>query len=303
LDLTWNASSGPTTTVESIAVSGTTVAVSGSFGSTYVLFYSTSAGGQLGSNWNGQYGDPYQWGFGSIPYLLGHPTSANVFIATSIGYYTWDAEYNQISYSAYMFHITTGGGGLFTYNSSGTVASTAQSLIIGASNMIYTTNGSSVTRWVVGTANAAATVYASWPNSTVCIWQRPTDNAVFVSCSDNYGGSNLVNVFNGTTLASLSYPSVFGYGGSPMAGVSQTDGKVLFTRAYVNGANRTLGRTIVSPEVGASLAYPPQMSGSTQQYGFTSSASKGLNQYARIKIQKMPNNVLLVVDKTTPYNT
>lgn len=304
LDLTWNAGgAGPTAPAETIAVSGTTVAVSGSFGSSLVLFYNTTTGTQLGSNWDGQYGEIYKWGFGQIPYLLAHPTSANVFIATTNAYFYYNENYEPVYFYNSMLHINTGGGALFNYNASGTIAGTPQSLIIGASNMIYTTNGSSVTRWVVGTANAAATGSASWPNGTVCVWQRPTDNAVFVSCQDNYTGSNLVNVFNGTTLANLTYPSVFGWGGSPMAGVSQTDGKILFTRAYVNGALRTLGRTIVSPEVGASLAYPPQMSGSTQQSGFTSSLSKVLNQYARIKIQKMPNNVLLVVDKTTPYNT
>ena len=304
LDLTWDADVAPTQPAESIAVSGTTVAVSGSFGPEYVLFYSTTNGTKLSSNWNGQYGTAYTWGFNGIPYLLRHPTSANVFIAVISSYFFYtDGDYNQQVYYYSMFHINVGGGSLFNYNAAGAIAGSAQGLIIGASNMIYTTNGNVVRRWVVGTADPAATGYASFPNGSSCVWQRPTDNAVFVCCSDNYGGSNLVAVFNGTTLANLDYPSVFGYGGSQMAGVSQTDGKVLFTRALVNGAGRTLGRTIVSPEVGATLAYPPQMSGSNQISGFTTNAAKTLLGYSRIKIQKMPNNALLVVDKTTPYNT
>lgn len=306
VDTAWN----PSLSVvpSGIAVSGTTVCIAASFSGTLVRFFNTTNATELANNWTGVSGggvDIYE--FNSVPHIVAHPTIANQFIAASnSGYTYYDSGGNPTSYNTTLFHFTN----LtlpFEYSITTPVSSTQNTIMIGASNALYTAYYASTViamrRWTLGTQSVAATANRGVSlHSIAALAQRPTDNAVALIGSSASAGVNTVFLFNGTTLATVQEGTISTVVNTTTnAVIAQTDGKLLVSTVVRDGSTVYLARSVASFEAGATIKYPPYVSGSTAVNGFDTTTVQVLRYGATIKVQKMPDGSLLVVSKTTPF--
>lgn len=300
----------------SVAVSGTTVAVSFSGGPRLIAFMNSTTGAQLNDYWSGQYGSTEQYGFQSQPTLKGHPTTANKFIAVATqGYYYIDDLGNYYYFQSAVFEVTTGGGQSYTAApSSGSSYTYPNAVLVTASHIywaIYSGYYATVYRLTIGTygsgllSNGNLTTNSQYP---VSVFSRQTDGSIFVGTLALPAQGPPSSIFNlpanlGSVTA-LPIVSTITSGGNPAGGVlgqSLSDGSLLLCNVVANGVNARIAKTIATFEVGATIAYPPYMSGQYPTTGFTSVSSQTFRSYQTMRLQKMSNGNLLVSQRNTPY--
>lgn len=307
--------SGLNNPVYSVAVSGTTVAVSFSGSYRLIAFMNSTTGADLGGSWTGQYGGTDCFGFQSQPLLKQNPTIANTFIAfASNGYYYIDYEGTYTYFNAPVFLVQSNGGQSYTA-SNGTSVPQYQygdAVLITSTHIYwaaYTGYFATVYRLTIGTYSSGL-VSNNWNavNSTpVSVFSRTTDGSIFVGTTALIVNGAASSVFNfPANLASVTALPVVttitsGGSGVGVLGQSLSNGSLLLCNVVVANTNIRIAKTVVTFESAATIAYPPYQNGQFQATGFTATTEQNFRTYQTMRLQKMSNGQLLVTQRNTPY--
>ena len=299
--------------VQSVAASGTSVCAAYSGGQRQINFLNSTTGAEVTNVWNGQYGGTNVYAMQAIPTIKAHPSVANAFIALTPGYIFYDSNGDAQYDYAFVFHINTGGV-LNTYSQTNyyTANQVTNNFALITSTHIYWGQQSGGTnflyRLTIGTFSSgltSANIYAGY-GSVTSVFRRATDGAFFVGTSANVGeNASITGIaqYNSTlSVASVSF-AAFCFSNYGLFGAALSDGSLLLCNTVVSNTNTYVGKTITTPDIGATIAYPGYIAGQyAQQYpGFTSSSGQTFRGYMTMRLQKMPNGQLLVAQRNTSY--